>query len=43
VTFDENGDLMSKTVSIYQVQYNANFPIGDVIHQFKYVGVAPES
>jgi ABC-type branched-subunit amino acid transport system substrate-binding protein len=42
VSFDENGDLTSKTVSIYQVQYDANFPISDVIHQFKYVGVAPE-
>jgi branched-chain amino acid transport system substrate-binding protein len=43
MAFDENGDLLSKTVSIYQVQYDANFPIGDVIHQFKYVGVAPEA
>jgi branched-chain amino acid transport system substrate-binding protein len=43
VSFDANGDLMSKTVSIYQVQYNAAFPVGDVIHQFKYVGVAPET
>jgi branched-chain amino acid transport system substrate-binding protein len=43
VAFDDNGDLMSKTVSIYQVQYDANFPIGDVIHQFKYIGVAPET
>jgi branched-chain amino acid transport system substrate-binding protein len=43
VSFDDNGDLMSKTVSIYQVQYDASFPIGDVIHQFKYVGVAPEA
>ena len=43
VSFDENGDLMSKTVSIFQVQYDPAFPIGDVIHQFKYVGVAPEA
>ncbi len=43
VAFDENGDLLSKTVSIYQVQYDPKFPIGDVIHQFKYVGVAPEA
>ena len=43
VVFDDNGDLMSKTVSIYQVQYDARFPIGDVIHQFKYIGVAPEA
>jgi branched-chain amino acid transport system substrate-binding protein len=43
VAFDENGDLLSKTVSIFQVQYDPKFPIGDVIHQFKYIGVAPET
>jgi branched-chain amino acid transport system substrate-binding protein len=43
VSFDENGDLMSKTVSIYQVQYDVSYPLGDVIHQFKYIGVAPEA
>lgn len=43
VAFDANGDMMSKTVSIFQVHYDPKFPIGDVIHQFKYVGVAPEA
>jgi branched-chain amino acid transport system substrate-binding protein len=43
IAFDENGDLLSKTVSIFQVQYDPKFPIGDVIHQFKYIGVAPET
>jgi branched-chain amino acid transport system substrate-binding protein len=43
VAFDANGDLKSKTVSIFQVQYDTKFPIGDVVHQFKYVGVAPEA
>ena len=43
VSFDENGDLRSKTVSTFQVQYDSKYPIGDVIHQFKYVGVAPEA
>ncbi|MBV9251312.1 MAG: branched-chain amino acid ABC transporter substrate-binding protein [Acetobacteraceae bacterium] len=43
ISFDENGDLRSKTVSIFQVQYNAAYPLNDVIHQFKYVGVAPEA
>jgi branched-chain amino acid transport system substrate-binding protein len=43
VSFDANGDLTSKTVSIFQVQYDPAFPIYDVIHQFKYIGVAPES
>jgi branched-chain amino acid transport system substrate-binding protein len=43
ISFDANGDLNSKIVSIFQVQYDAKFPIGDVVHQFKYVGVAPAS
>jgi branched-chain amino acid transport system substrate-binding protein len=43
VAFDANGDLMSKTVSIFRVQYDPKFPIGDVIHQFKYIGVAPDA
>jgi branched-chain amino acid transport system substrate-binding protein len=43
ISFDANGDLKSKTVSIFQVQYDAKFPIGDVVHQFKYVGVAPDA
>jgi hypothetical protein len=41
--FDANGDMKSKVVSIFQVQYDQKVPIGDVVHQFKYVGVAPEA
>ena len=43
VAFDANGDLKSRTVSIFQVQYDAKYPLGDVVHQFRYVGVAPET
>lgn len=41
VSFDANGDLASKVVSIYQVKYDPAYPIGDVLHQFRYVGPAP--
>jgi branched-chain amino acid transport system substrate-binding protein len=41
VAFDQNGDLTSKVVSIFQVQYNPNYELGDVVHQFRYVGPAP--
>jgi branched-chain amino acid transport system substrate-binding protein len=41
ISFDANGDMSSKIVSIYQVKYDSNYPMGDVVHQFKYVGVAP--
>src|SRR6185437_1653312 len=43
ISFDANGDMQSKVVSIFQVQFDTKFPIGDVVHQFKYVGVAPEA
>jgi hypothetical protein len=30
-------------VSIFQVRYDTKAPIGDVVHQFQFVGVAPEA
>jgi branched-chain amino acid transport system substrate-binding protein len=41
IAFDANGDMASKIVSIYQVKYDSKYPMGDVVHQFSYVGVAP--
>jgi branched-chain amino acid transport system substrate-binding protein len=43
VSFDANGDMSSKIVSIFRVKYQQQYPIGDVVHQFAYVGVAPEA
>ena len=43
ISFDVNGDLTSKVVSIFQVQYDNKASMGDVVHQFKYIGVAPEA
>jgi len=43
ISFDANGDMTSKIVSIFQVQYDSKAPMNDVVHQFKYVGVAPEA
>jgi len=43
ISFDTNGDMSSKIVSIFQVKYEQQYPIGDVVHQFAYVGVAPEA
>jgi branched-chain amino acid transport system substrate-binding protein len=42
VAFDANGDLASRVISVFQAKYNASFPTDDLIHQFKYIGVAPE-
>jgi branched-chain amino acid transport system substrate-binding protein len=43
IAFDPNGDTLSKVVSIYQVKFDDKFPLGDVVHQFRYVGVAPQA
>lgn len=43
VTFDKNGDLASHTISIFQVVKNTNYPLTDLLHQFKYIGTAPTS
>jgi branched-chain amino acid transport system substrate-binding protein len=43
IQFDPEGDTLSKVVSIYQVKTTTAFPPGDVVHQFRYVGVAPQS
>ena len=43
ISFDNNGDLTSRIISVFQVKRQANFPPDDMQHQFKYVGVAPEA
>jgi branched-chain amino acid transport system substrate-binding protein len=40
VSFDSNGDLTEHVVSVFQVQRNTAFPDNDVVHQFRYIGVA---
>ena len=41
VSFDANGDIESKVVSVFQCQKNDSGALDDVSLQFKYVGVAP--
>jgi branched-chain amino acid transport system substrate-binding protein len=41
VSFDENGDIKDRTVSVFHYEYNDKYPVDDVIHQYKYLGVAP--
>jgi branched-chain amino acid transport system substrate-binding protein len=43
VSFDENGDIKSRTVSVFQAHQNDQYPVDDVLHQFKYLGIAPET
>jgi branched-chain amino acid transport system substrate-binding protein len=43
VSFDANGDLKSKVVSVFQIKKNDAQPLDEVDAQFKYIGVAPQS
>lgn len=43
ISFDANGDLLTKVVSIFQIKKNTAFPLDDISHQFAYVGVAPDA
>jgi branched-chain amino acid transport system substrate-binding protein len=43
VAFDENGDILNKEISVFQVKHDPKYPEDDVAHQFTYIGVAPTS
>jgi branched-chain amino acid transport system substrate-binding protein len=43
VSFDANGDLQSRVISVFQIVHNTKFPDDDIIHQYKYLGLAPEN
>jgi branched-chain amino acid transport system substrate-binding protein len=43
VSFDENGDLKDRTVSVFQIQQDKNARPDDVSRQYHYIGVAPTS
>lgn len=41
VSFDENGDITNRIVSVFQIHHDTSHPDGDVEYQYKYIGVAP--
>ena len=43
VSFDQNGDIENRVVSVFRCVHNDKYPVDDVIHQFKYLGVAPQT
>ena len=43
VSFDKYGDINSRTVSVFRAHYNSNFPVEDSLHQYKYLGTAPQT
>jgi branched-chain amino acid transport system substrate-binding protein len=38
VSFDANGDLTNRIVSIFQVKHDPKYPDDDIVHQYKYIG-----
>jgi branched-chain amino acid transport system substrate-binding protein len=43
ISFDENGDILSKVVSVFKITKDPAHPEDDVEFQYKYIGVAPAS
>jgi len=43
VSFDENGDIKDRVIAIFQVQHDPKYPADDMIHQFRFIGNAPQS
>ena len=43
VSFDDNGDIENRVVSVFRITRNDKYPLDDVLHQYKYLGVAPAS
>ena len=43
VAFDENGDIKNRTVSVFQIRENKSKPLTNILDQYAYVGVAPQS
>ena len=42
VSFDANGDLADRTVSVFQIKKNASAKLDDVSAQYDYIDVAPQ-
>jgi branched-chain amino acid transport system substrate-binding protein len=43
VAFDSNGDVTNRIVSVFKIEHDPKYPDDDVSHQFRYLGVAPQS
>jgi branched-chain amino acid transport system substrate-binding protein len=43
ITFDENGDITNKVISVFTISHDPKYPPDDVLHQYKYMGVAPQA
>ena len=42
VSFDENGDITNKVISVFKIAKDPAYPLDDLSRQLKYMGVAPQ-
>jgi len=43
ISFDADGDIANRVISVFQIAKNDKYALDDVLHQYKYIGVAPAS
>ena len=43
ISFDQNGDIKTRIVSVFRIVHDSKYKDDDIIHQYKYVGVAPQN
>jgi branched-chain amino acid transport system substrate-binding protein len=43
IGFDDNGDVTNRVISVFRIEKNDKYPPDDVLHQYKYMGTAPQS
>jgi branched-chain amino acid transport system substrate-binding protein len=43
IAFDDNGDLQNRVISVFRIVKDDKYPLNEVLHQYKYLGVAPQS
>jgi branched-chain amino acid transport system substrate-binding protein len=43
IWFDTNGDLQDRTISVFEIKKDTNYAADDMVHQYRYIGVAPQS
>jgi hypothetical protein len=41
ISFDQNGYLVNKVISVFQVMRNPEYHDDDVVHQYRFIAVAP--
>ena len=43
VAFDQNGDILDHTVSVFRYKHDEKYPADDITHQLNYLEAAPQS